>query len=376
MAPYGTEVLPEGSFDHSTLRETVHLSCGGSRVRVVISNVFGAAPLTIGSVQVALPARAEPAGTIDPSTSRMLLFSGHSRVTVPMGSEYVSEPVDMPVPALADLVVTIAIEKAPPRPTLHAGARTTSLLMPGDHSADPTLANAQRFTRWYFLSGVQVSGASEPGAVVTLGDSITDGHGSTIDANDRWPDVLARRLAAGAHATRLGVVNEGIGGNRVLQDGIGTSALARLDRDVIAQEGVRYLIVLEGINDLGGLDRVQEHSQPVHDALVASLEGAFMQIILRAHAHGMRVFGGTLTPYLGSDYYHPSERSEADRQALNQWIRTSGAFDGVIDFDAALRDPAKPDHLLALYDSGDHLHPGPRGYQRMGEAISLKLFKK
>ena len=376
MAPYGSEMLPDGSFDQATLRQVVHLSCGGSRIRIVISNVFGVAPLSVRAVHVAKLGRDGDPGRVDTPTSSLVLFSGRQQATIPMGSEYTSDPVELRVPALADVVVSMSIGDAPHTVTLHAGARATSWLASGDHAGDAALAGAQRFTRWYFLSGVQVSERTNAGAIVALGDSITDGHGSTTDGNDRWTDVLARRIAASGSEEAFGVVNEGIGGNRVLQDGIGTNALARFDRDVISQAGVKYLIVLEGINDLGGLDRVEQHSQAAHDALVASLEAAFLQMTFRAHAHGIRVFGGTLTPYLGSDYYHPDAQSEADRQTLNGWIRHSGVFDGVIDFDAAVRDPARPDHLLASADSGDHLHPGPEGYRRMGEAVSLNLFRK
>ena len=226
--------------------------------------------------------------------------------------------------------------------------------------------------QWYFLAGAETwQSESTPGSVVAFGDSITDGHGATTDGNDRWPDVLAQRMFANASTKRMGVVNEGIGGNRVLADGLGPNALARFDLDVLSVAGARTLVVLEGINDLGGLDRTETHSQAAHDALVVQLMAAFRQIVTRAHEHGLRVLGGTLTPYTGSEYYHPSTSSEADRVKLNEWIRHSGMFDGVVDFDAALRDPASPDRLLPAFDSGDHLHPGPAGYKRMAEVVSL-----
>jgi lysophospholipase L1-like esterase len=212
--------------------------------------------------------------------------------------------------------------------------------------------------------------------VITLGDSITDGHASTTDGNDRWPDVLARRLSVAGLRRPLAVANEGIGGNCILRQCLGPSALARFDRDVLSQAGAKFLIVMEGINDLGGLDRTEEHAVAAHDVLVAALEAGLEQIAVQAHEHGLRVYGATLTPYLGSDYYHPSAQSEADRKALNAWIRTTRVFDGVIDFDKALSDPAAPDHMLSAYDSGDHLHPGPAGYKRMGEIIPLELFQQ
>ena len=205
---------------------------------------------------------------------------------------------------------------------------------------------------------------------MTLGDSITDGHGVALDTNARWPDELARRLSK----AKIGVVNQGIGGNRVLEDGLGPNALARFGRDVLGTPGARYLIVLEGVNDLGGLDRVEVHSPEAHEAIVKALETAFVQMVERAHSHGIVVFGGTVTPYRGSDYYHPSQQSEADRIAFNEWIRTSGVFDAVIDFDKSMRDPAHPDRMDREVDSGDHLHPNPAGYKRMGEIVPLELF--
>ncbi|HWC18535.1 MAG TPA: GDSL-type esterase/lipase family protein, partial [Terriglobales bacterium] len=211
-------------------------------------------------------------------------------------------------------------------------------------------------------------------AIVTLGDSITDGHGATTNGNDRWPDVLAKRLQGAAQTRTIAVLNHGIGGNRLLLDGLGPNALARFDHDVIAQAGVRYLIVLEGINDIGTASREHEIPPAEHEILVHRLTAAYEQIVARAHAHGIKVFGATILPFVGSDYYHPGAAADGDRQALNQWIRTPGHFDTVIDLDKITRDPAHPDRLLPAYDSGDHLHPSPAGYAAMAEAIPLSLF--
>jgi lysophospholipase L1-like esterase len=207
-----------------------------------------------------------------------------------------------------------------------------------------------------------------------LGDSITDGHGATTNGNDRWTDVLAARLQASPGTRGLGVSNQGIGGNHLLTDGLGPNALARFDRDVLATAGVRWVIVFEGVNDLGGLARNGEVTPADHAALVQRVLAAYEQMILRAHAHGLRVIGATITPYVGSDYYHPGALSEADRQAVNVWIRAAGHFDAVIDFDAVVRDPEHLDRLLPAFDCGDHLHPSPAGYKAMGEAVSLSLF--
>jgi lysophospholipase L1-like esterase len=222
---------------------------------------------------------------------------------------------------------------------------------------------------------VDVVGPEKATTVVTLGDSITDGHGATTNGNDRWPDVLAERMQGDKSTRTMGVLNEGIGGNRLLLDGLGPNALARFDRDVVAQTAARYVLVLEGVNDLGTLTRDHDASEEAHKALVKQMEGAYAQIILRAHAHGIRVIGATILPYGGSKYYHPGPESEADRQAINVWIRDPGHFDGVVDFDQVMRDPAHPNTILPAYDSGDGLHPSPAGYKAMANAIPLKLFR-
>ncbi|SFS12753.1 Lysophospholipase L1 [Granulicella pectinivorans] len=370
LKPVGADLFPSHAMDHATLRQVVHVSLGGERFRLRLSNVFGERPLVLQSVSVAR-AGVGP-GTIVSGSNEVVRCHGATTISIPAGAEYVSDAIAMPLKPLSDVVVTMLIEYAPESVTFHAGARATSFLAAGEHAGDVRLPSPRTFVHWYFLAGVEVATHGSRGAVVVLGDSITDGHGATDDANDRWPDVLAHRLAP----LGFGVVNEGIGGNRILADGLGPSALSRFDRDVLSVAGVRSLILLEGINDLGTLSR--EDPQPVsrHVSLVEELEGAFLQMITRAHAHGIRVYGGTLTPYLGSDYYHPDARAEADRVALNQWIRTSQAFDGVIDFDAAVSDPARAGHLAPAFDSGDHLHPGPAGYARMGEAVPLPLFSK
>jgi lysophospholipase L1-like esterase len=227
------------------------------------------------------------------------------------------------------------------------------------------------------ISEIDVEEAT-PGAasVVALGDSITDGHGATTNGNDRWTDVLAVRLQATTKTQSIGVSNQGIGGNHLLTDGLGPNALARFDRDVLAPAAVKWVIVFEGVNDLGGLERNGEVMPTAHAALVQSVIAAYQQIILRAHVHGLRVYGATITPYVGSTYYHPGQLSEADRQTVNQWIRAAGHFDAVIDFDAVIRDSEHPDRMLPAYDSGDHLHPSPAGYKAMGDAIPLNLFTR
>jgi lysophospholipase L1-like esterase len=347
---------------------------GGGRLRVRMSNAFGTAPLHLTAVHVARPVSASSA-TIDAGSDTAVTFHGAPDVTIPAGAEYLSDTVEFPVAALSNLAITFHIEQPPKGETGHPGSRATSYFVHGDMVSAASLPDATKVDHWYQISGVDVVGPERAAAVVTLGDSITDGHGATTNGNDRWPDVLAARMQADKSTRANGVVNEGIGGNRLLLDGLGPNALARFDRDVLAQTAVRAVIVLEGVNDLGTLTRDHDVSAEEHAALVGRIEAAYAQMIERGHAHGIKVIGATILPYAGSGYYHPGPESEADRQAINAWIRGPGHFDGVVDFDQVTRDPQHPDRLLPAYDSGDHLHPGPAGYKAMGDAIPLALFR-
>jgi lysophospholipase L1-like esterase len=365
----GTEAMRD-----ATLRQIVHLSVGGDRLRVRMSNTFGTVPLHMTAVHVARPVSAASA-TIDAGSDTALTFQGEPDVTIPAGAEYLSDAVAFPVAALSNLAITFHVDQPPAGETGHPGSRATSYMVRGDMVSAASLPDATMVDHWYQISGVDVVGPEKAAVVVTLGDSITDGHGATTNGNDRWPDVLAARMQADKSTRTMGVLNEGIGGNRLLLDGLGPNALARFDRDVLAQTAVRAVIVLEGVNDLGTLTRDHDVSAEEHAALVSRIEAAYAQMIERAHAHGIRVIGATILPYVGSSYYHPGPESEADRQAVNAWIRGPDHFDGVVDFDQVTRDPAHPDHLLPAYDSGDHLHPGPAGYKAMGNAIPLTLFR-
>ncbi len=373
--PEPQNALAPNDLRDATLRQIVHLSVGGPALRVHLSNAFGTAPLHITSVHIARPVSAG-AAKIDPASDKALSFAGSSDVTVSAGAEFVSDAVDYSVAAGSNLAVTLHLDTPPAQQTGHPGSRATSYLAHGDLVSAVNLPEAKKVDHWYQLAGVDVASPSNAVAVVALGDSITDGHGATTNGNDRWTDVLAQRLQGSPETRAVGVLNQGIGGNHLLTDGLGPNALARFDRDVLAQTGVRYLIVLEGVNDLGGLARNGEVSAAEHSALVRRIEEGYQQIVLRAHAHGIRVIGATILPYTGSDYYHPGPNSEADRLAVNQWIRTPGNFDEIVDFDKLMRDPAHPDRLLPEYDSGDHLHPSPAGYSAMGAAIPLSLFAR
>ncbi len=356
-------------FSSVTMREIVHISAGGPQIRLRFTNEFGLDPLTVADAHVALSAGGS---SIQPGSDHSVTFGGAASVNIPPGGAIFSDPVALAVAPLSDLAVSFYL---PPQimraETFHAFADQDNYLADGHSSAAADLPQPTVLSSWYFFDGVDVAAADGSRAVVTLGDSITDGAHSTHNANLRWPDVLATRLNQDPNLAHVAVLNEGIGGNRVLNEVAGPSAISRVDRDVLAQSGVRYVIVLESINDIGRL----AHVMVPWDAITAlQLEWGLKQIADQAHQHGLKIFGATLTPYGGAGYY--SEAGEQAREAVNDWIRTSGVFDGVIDFDKITRDPQNPKAFNPLYDSGDHLHPSDAGYKAMGEGIDLTLFAK
>jgi len=353
---------------NSTYRNIVHISAGGPNVRVVLTNEFGTRPLTIAASHVALSAGS---GAIQPQSDHALSFNGRASVTIPAGALAVSDGVVMPVAAMADLAVSVYLpQQSIGTMSCHDLGVSTNYVAPGEATGTATLSGARTIKSWCFVKGVEVSATSDKAAaIVTLGDSITDGALSTEDTNHRWPDVLAARLQADAKTAHLSVLNEGISGNRLLHDRAGPNALARFDRDVLSQSGVKYLIILEGINDIGSIANPRDPSDLITSE---DLIFALSQMVERAHAHGIKVDGATLTPYKGAGYF--SDAGERIRQDVNQWIRTAGVVDGVIDFDQATRDAANPAVFSAVADSGDHLHPADPGYKVMGDSIDLKLF--
>ena len=351
-----------------TLRQVVHISQGGETTRIALTNEFGTTPLTISAAHLAFLSAND---AILPATDHALTFSGQASVTIPPGAFISSDPLKVKLPIFSDIVISLHIPAQPiPVLTMHSFADQTNYVATGDQTSAANLTDPTKVTSWYLLKDVEVNGGRKSAAVVTLGDSITDGAASTIDTNRRWPDVLATRLATWKKTKHLSVLNEGIGGNRVLHNGWGPRALDRFDRDALNQPRVKYIVILEGINDIG---RATKPQQP-DDAITAQqLIDAFQQLVTRAHARNIKVIGATITPFEGAGYY--GAEGETIRQTVNQWIRTSKTFDGVIDFDKAAQDPATPSRFLPKHDSGDHLHPSDQGHAAMGAAIDLKLFK-
>ena len=372
IASWGTSQLPLDPKDAlpavkgdrgATVRQRVRVAAGGGTIRLRFSNAFGGQPLAIGRARVAAGGRAAP-----------LTFAGRTAAEIPAGAELYSDPVTLPVAARGDLTVTAYLPRLPDRGTGHPGARATTDVAPGDQVDAAAFADATQVPRWFNLADVEVMAPAGAATIVAIGDSITDGYGVQPDTHARWTDAFAERLRGSTALAGWGVVNAGIGGNRVTLDGLGPNLLARFDRDVIARSGVKYAILLEGINDLGTLTRDRPASPAEHAALVRRITAGYAEVVARAHAHGIRVVGGTVMPFGGNDYYHPDASNEADRQAVNCFIRHSGVFDAVVDFDAAMRDPARPDRLAPAYDSGDHLHPSMAGYRAMAAAVPLTLF--
>jgi len=360
-------------FDNQTIREIVHTSIASDTVRVRLSNAYGKQPVEIGAVHIALH---DKGSSIAAGSDHAVTFSGRASVSIAPNAQALSDPVKLAAPA-GDLAISIFLPHAASGAGIHYSAQQTAYIGHGDLTGASEMSQPATITSWVFLTGVDALGAEGSSTLVAFGDSITDGARSTVDANHRWPDILAERLRTRRGGKPIGVLDAGIGGNRVLFDPtnvrFGVNALARFDRDVLAQPGVKYVIVLEGINDLGHPGSSAPLSETVSaDDIIAGLK----QMIERAHEHGLKIFGATLTPFEGTTiqgYFSPEK--EAKRKAVNEWIRSGKAFDGVIDFDKAARDPQHPDRMLPANDGGDHLHPGDAGYKAMAEAIDLSLFK-
>jgi len=346
-------------------------SIGGRRVRIKLANAFNGSPAEIGAARIALR---DKDAAIVATSDRALTFGGASSVKIAPGAVAVSDPVDLVMPPLSDVAVSLYFPGETGPPTTHArGLKTTYISTEGNHAASPTIPVASTQLSYYWLAAIELDAPPDARLIVTFGDSITDGSQSTPDTNNAWPALLAARLATSTATANIAVANQGIGGNRVLSDGAlfqGVSALARLDRDVLSQPGVAWLIVLEGINDIGNSAAGNGNTgRLTADELI----GGLRQIVERAHQHGIKVMGGTLTPYEGAAYFR--EEGEKIRQAVNEWTRTSGTYDAVVDFDAIVRDPANPRRIRPEFDPGDHLHPSDAGYQAMAHGIDIRVFK-
>ncbi len=351
---------PEPGLSGNTLRQVVYASIGGQRLRVRFSNGYGKSSLTLNAVRLA---RSLGGRRIEPNSDVDLTFAGEGNARIAPGQELVSDPIDFDFEPLALLAITIQFGSTPRDITGHPGSRTTSFLAEGTIVTAAEFAAALPTEHWYIVVGIDVIAEESPGAIVTLGDSITDGRGSTTDGNNRWPDCLSRRLRGDAATNQIALLNAGIGGNSVLENGLGPTALERFERDVIRQCGTRWLVLLEGVNDIG----------TSCDSLVAKkLIFAYEHFIAIAHRYDILAYGVPLLPFGGSQYY--SLEHEQARQVVNTWIRSSGKFDAVIDLDAAVRDPEQPTRLCSVYDGGDHLHLSPAGLARMADAIDLALF--
>jgi lysophospholipase L1-like esterase len=369
------------AFSNQTIREVVHTTIGGSAVRIRLSNTFGSRPIRLDAVFVGLQ---KDEATLVPRSNREVTFGGSRSIAIPEGAEALSDPVSFPVGPGQNLAISLFTAGETGPATVHGSAFQTNYISGSGNFAAEEGANAFAMATgskttgsWYFLSAVEVlAPARVKGAVVALGDSITDGASSRPDKNERWTDVLARRLLASHN--EIAVLNAGIGGNRVLTSSPcwGANALARLGRDVLAQAGIEAVILFEGTNDIGQPDTPVLETNPCLSRTQVTADeiiAGYKQIIARTHARGFKIFGATILPYQGFGAW--TATGEAKRVAVNQWIRTSGAFDGVIDFDAVLRDPSTPSRLAPQYDSGDHLHPGPAGHEAMGNAVDLALFR-
>lgn len=358
------------SFKDQTVRMVVRTSLGGRRARVTVSNAFGNRPLTIGSAHIALRSKESE---IVPGSDRPLMFNGKPEVTIAQGAAMTSDPVDLEIPPLGNLAISVYIPGESGQLTTHGTGLHTTYIAQGNVAGAPMLDDTTTTRSWYWITGVDVMAPADAGAIVAFGDSITDGATSTNDADRSWPSVLAARLVSTPGAPKLTVLNEGISGNRILADGAGVNALARFDRDVLGQTGVKWLMIMEGINDIGNTTGPPRGNAPAPTPVTADdLILPMKQMIERAHTHGIKVIGCTLTPYQGATYY--SDKGEEVREALNRWIKTGGAFDAVVDYDKITQDSSNPKALTPTFNIMDHLHPNDAGYKAMADSIDLKIF--
>lgn len=351
-----------------SVRQVMRLSIGGSQVRIRLSNLFGTKPLSVGAVRIALHTRG---AAIDPASDRAVSFKGARTVTIAAGDSALSDPVNLRVTPLAELAISLYLPAAAGAPTQHSlGMQTAYITESGDSTAAPQFPDQDVISSRPLVTDIEVLGRSDAWTIVAFGDSITDAAGSTPDMNRRWPDVLAARLQATRGFNMVGVVNSGISGNRILRDKMGPSGINRFDRDALDKQGVRWIVLLEGINDIGFAGT---SSKPEDSVSAAQIIAGMRAMIARAHAKKLKIMGATMTAFGGFDWPYHTISGEAKRQSVNQWIRTSDAFDAIVDFDLVIRDPVHTDRLLPAYDSGDHIHPNDAGCKALADAVDLQI---
>jgi lysophospholipase L1-like esterase len=353
--------------DNQTVRMIVHTSIGGSKLRIELENAFGKGLVSIGGAHIAL---SQSASSIDSNSDRQLTFSGSKSVDLRPGEVIVSDPVELNVKPMSDLAVSLYVVKNDGTPTDHIPGLHTTYVSDGDVSGSPTMPDPTTNTAYLWLRSVDVDAAASSYAIACLGDSITDGFRTTVDANQAWPTLLAKRFSEKKGGAAVAVLNEGISGNQVLRDGAGVSALARFDRDIIAEPGVRWVVLLEAINDINIHGQITGPGAVTADDLIMG----YKQLIARAHMHNIKMMGATLTPDGG--LWLAGSVGEATRESVNQWIRTSGQFDAVVDLDAAVRDATDPKRMRTAFDSDDHIHPNDAGNAAMADAFDLSAFTR
>lgn len=373
--PEPRNTLSDDILTKASLRQVVRLSFGGTRLRVRISNQYGTAPLRVEDMRIARSSDPHTSSIVQ-NTSHTLTFLGETIITLPAGAIYTSDPIDFSVKALDHLVVSMYLPKAPQRQTSHPGSRATSYVVSGKHTNDLEFITPHTENHWYQLSDIEVEAPTSKSAIVIVGDSITDGYGTKPNTDTRWPDFLMARLQSHPTlANQYSILNHGIGGNNMLRNGLGPNVVARYDENVLDQKGAKYLLLLEGVNDIGGLARTPNAQQSDYDELVKNMKIAYSQVANTARDHKIIPIGGTIMPFGESGFYHPNAIAEQARLDINTWIRTSNTFDSIVDFDAFMKDPENPFMLNPAYDSGDHLHPSIPGYKAMADQIPLELFE-
>lgn len=373
MIPNGDGLIPNSHSKNVTIRQVFRISAGGDKFRLKLSNAHGNGPLEFKDVVLSIP-KDIITSEIDIQKLVRVRFNNKNKVIIPAGAEYFSDPIDIKLAPLSFVSISMYLPEIGSPQTGHPGSRNTTHFTLDNHSTKQFIPEAKTLDRWFYIAGFDVFAPKNNASIVTLGDSITDGYGVKPGKNGRWTDRFAERLQALPSKSHLSVLNHGIGGGRVLKYGNGPSAVARFERDVLSQTGVKYLVILKGVNDLGNLAKNIDDDTVTLNGFIEEMKDAYTQMTLRAREKGIIVIGATILPYEGAAYYNP-KTGEIARQEINKWIRTSSNYDAIIDFDKIMADPQNPKRLNPLYDCGDHLHPSLDGYKHMGNMVNLNLFR-